>query len=292
MVPIVLIRGGGDLATGVAVRLFRAGFRIIVTELPQPLAVRRTVSFAETVYEGAWEVEKIRARRADSESEVPKILGRGEVPVLVDPEAALLKEQANLRLQIGTVVDARMTKRPAAGPLPRPARNAKNPEVAPLLIGLGPGFNAGANCHAVIETMRGHTLGRVYWQGSAMADTNQPEGDPRRILRAPSAGIVHAHAEIGQRVEGGQVIAEVRSGDGQVRFVTSPLAGILRGMIRPGLLVTLGLKIGDVDARKDPGLCYLVSDKSLAVGGGVLEAILGWSKLVSQEAEVAGESSV
>jgi xanthine dehydrogenase accessory factor len=287
MAQIVLIRGGGDLASGVAVRLFRAGFQVIITELPQPLAVRRTVSFAEAVYERTWEVEKIRAQRADSPAEIAGILDQGDIPVLVDPEASLLRQQASLRLKIGTVVDARMTKRPAARPMPRPAPRAGDPEAPPLLIGLGPGFNAGTGCHAVIETMRGHTLGRVYWQGSAMADTNLPEGDPRRVLRAPSAGTIQPHAEIGQRVEAGQILAEVRSVDGQVRLVTTPLAGILRGMIRPGLTVTPELKIGDVDARNDPNLCYLVSDKSLAVGGGVLEAILRWSNGRGQGAGLA-----
>jgi xanthine dehydrogenase accessory factor len=207
--------------------------------------------------------------------------------VLVDPEARLLQGQGTPRPGIGIVVDARMTKRPAARPMPRPAWKPGNPEVPPLLIGLGPGFNAGANCHAVVETMRGHTLGRVYWQGSAMPDTNLPEGDPRRVLRAPSAGTIQPHAEIGQRVEAGQILAEVRSGDGRVRLVTSPLVGILRGMIRPGLTVTPDLKIGDVDARNDPTLCYLVSDKSLAVGGGVLEVILHWSNGRGQGARLA-----
>jgi xanthine dehydrogenase accessory factor len=245
------------------------------------------VSFAEAVYERTWEVEKIRARRADSPAEIVGILDQGEIPVLVDPEARLLQGQGTPRPGIGIVVDARMTKRPAARPMPRPAWKPGNPEVPPLLIGLGPGFNAGANCHAVVETMRGHTLGRVYWQGSAMADTNLPEGDPRRVLRAPSAGTIQPHAEIGQRVEAGQILAEVRSGDSRVRLVTSPLVGILRGMIRPGLTVTPDMKIGDVDARNDPTLCYLVSDKSLAVGGGVLEVILHWSNGRGQGARLA-----
>jgi xanthine dehydrogenase accessory factor len=190
------------------------------------------------------------------------------------------------------VIDGRMTKHPAPGPLPERTLDAANAEVVPLLIGLGPGFSAGVNCHAAVETMRGHTLGRVYWRGSAMADTNLPEGDPRRVLRAPWAGIIHPHAQIGQRVEAGQILAEVLSSDGQVRLVTSPLAGILRGMIHPGLLVTSGLKIGDVDARNDPSLCYLVSDKSLAVGGGVLEAILGWAKFAGQGVKVTGEPNL
>jgi xanthine dehydrogenase accessory factor len=282
MKPLVLIRGGGDLATGVALRLHRAGFQVVITELPQPLAVRRTVAFAEAVYEGVWEVEKVRARLTETASALPAILAQGEIPLLVDPNAALLQEQAALEIEIGTLVDARLTKLPLIRLLPAAhpdSANSGKPRIAATLleIGLGPGFNAGTNCHAVIETMRGHTLGRVYWQGSAMADTNLPEGDPRRVLRAPGDGVIHPHAEIAQRVEAGQIIAEVRSAAGQVRFVTSPFAGVLRGMIHPGLQVRSGLKIGDVDERNDPSLCYLVSDKSLSVGGGVLEAILTWA---------------
>lgn len=286
MTGIVLIRGGGDLATGVALRLFRAGFPVVITELAQPLAVRRTVSFAEAVYEGEWEVEKIRARRLEDASGIPALLDKNEIPVLVDPDLELLRAHSVLNSDLAAVVDGRLTKK---SPERLPSLTSRGTRlglalsgagqdagmIAPIQIGLGPGFSAGVNCHAVVETMRGHTLGRVYWRGSAIADTNLPEGDPRRVLRTPIDGVIHPHAEIGQRVEAGQVLAEVHN-DSVVRFITSPFAGVLRGMIRPARDVTAGLKVGDVDARNDPALCYLVSDKSLAVGGGVLEALLAW----------------
>lgn len=257
MPSIVLIRGGGDLATGVAVRLLRAGLRVVVTEIPQPLAVRRTVAFAEAVYAGEATVEGITARRVDDPSDslrILTILGRQQVPVLVDPDCSSAKILHPL-----VIVDGRMTKRP-----PEPIGYSPA-----LYIGLGPGFEAGANCQCVVETRRGHTLGRVYWQGGPEPDTGQPSGDPRRVLRAPADGEALAHAEIGQHVEQGQAVAEV---DGQA--VVAPFAGVLRGLIHPGLRVTKGMKIGDVDPRDDPRLCRTISDKALAVGGGVLEAAL------------------
>ena len=139
----------------------------------------------------------------------------------------------------------------------------------PLHIGVGPGFDAGQTCDAVIETRRSHTLGRVYWEGATQPDSGQPEGDRRRVLRAPAAGLLKADVEIGDHVEEGQVIATV---EGQ--SVITPLGGVLRGLIRPGIHVTKGLKIGDVDPRDDRDACYLVSDKALSIGGAVLEAIL------------------
>jgi xanthine dehydrogenase accessory factor len=277
MAGIVLVRGGGDTATGVAVRLVHAGFRVIITELPRPLAVRRSVAFAEAVYEGTWTVEKIPARRVQRAAEISSSLESGEVPVLVDPELGILREAMNPGLLFEAMVDGRLTKLPpGTSPPPFGFDGATEREGRPVLIGLGPGFNAGIDCDAVVETMRGHTLGRVYWQGGAITDTNKPEGDPRRVLRAPIGGTLQAHAEIGQRVEAGQILAEVRAA-GAARYITSPFTGILRGMIRSGSEVVADLKIGDVDARNDPSVCFLVSDKSLAVGGGVLEAILAWS---------------
>jgi xanthine dehydrogenase accessory factor len=253
----ILIRGGGDIATGVALRLHRTGYHVFITELKQPLAVRRTVSFAETVYEGEWTVEEITARRAETETQAVKFSQTGIIPVLVAPEIDTLTFEYNV------LVDARLTKTFVDYPLmPKP-----------IIIGLGPGFTAGGNCHAVVETNRGHTLGRVYWNGSAQPDTATPEGDPHRVLRAPANGIVFGHVEIGQHVEAGEIVASV----GSVQVV-SPFKGIVRGLIHPGLSVTKGLKIGDIDLRDDPELCRLVSDKALAVGGGVLEAILGYRK--------------
>lgn len=250
----MLLRGGGDLATGVALRLHRAGLRILITELPKPLAVRRAVAFCEAVYEGEWTVEGVTARRAGTTAEALRALASGVIPVLVAPD--LLHHPS---LDIAAVVDARLIKHPPDTAL----------ATAPLVVGLGPGFTAGLDCHAVVETQRGGTLGRVYWSGSAIADTSTPEGDPRRVLRAPASGVVTAHAAIGDTVAADQIVADV----GGVH-VTSPLAGVLRGLIRPGLWVTAGLKLGDVDPRGRRDLCFLASDKSLAIGGGVLEAIL------------------
>ncbi len=256
----ILIRSGGDLASGVALRLHRSGFPVIITELPQPLAIRRAVSFAEAVYEGQWDVEGIRAKRVDTEQEAFSLAQTGIVPVLVAPELAPVMQQ----YPVQAVVDARLLKTPVAYDL----------SGLPLVIGLGPGFTAGANCHAVVETMRGHTLGRVYWHGSAAADSSQPEGDPRRVLRAPAAGVIRALKEIGEHVSAGETVALID----EARPVVSPLGGVLRGLIRSGLCVPAGLKIGDVDPRNNRDFCFLMSDKALSVGGGVLEAILSRSK--------------
>jgi xanthine dehydrogenase accessory factor len=253
----ILIRGGGDIASGVALRLYRAGFRVIITELSEPLAVRRTVSFSEAGYEGHWTVEGIPAFRAESAKQALNFLKNGAIPVLVAPDI----DKVSLEYQV--LVDARLIKSNVDYSL----------SARPMIIGLGPGFIAGSNCHAVIETNRGHTLGRVYWEGSAQSDTATPEGDSRRVLRAPCEGIVHGQVEIRQHVEAGQAVAQVGG-----ELIISPFKGVVRGLIRSGLRVSKGLKVGDIDLRDDPSLCYLVSDKTLAVGGGVLEAILGFLK--------------
>jgi xanthine dehydrogenase accessory factor len=251
---IVLLRGGGDLATGVALRLHRAGIKVLITELPQPLAVRRTVSFAEAVYEGQHTVEGVKSKLI----EVNQLSGWDEtdgIPVIVDQDLDIL-----LSHNFPVVVDARLIKQT---PSPLPTQ-------VPLHIGLGPGFHAGRNCHAVIETRRSHTLGRVYWEGVTQPDSGEPEGEPRRVLRAPYDGVVSARANIGEHITEGQTIAVISD-----QFsVTSPFKGVLRGLIRDGVHVTKGLKIGDVDPRDDDTACYLVSDKALSIGGGVLEATL------------------
>jgi len=260
---IILVRGGGDLASGVALRLFRSGLKTVVTEIPRPLAVRRLVSFAEAVYRGEISVEGVTARLATNAEEALGILNSGCIPVLVDPQA-----ESRQVLKPAVLVDARMRKRP-----PELGR-----EAAPLVIGLGPGFSAGENCHAVIETNRGHNLGRVIWQGPAEADTGQPEAVGRRqgerVLRAPADGVLETRAEIGQLLEPGEEIARVNG-----RAILAPFRGVLRGLLHPGLEVTAGLKVGDLDPRADPLYCTLVSDKSLAVGGGVLEAVLSRADL-------------
>jgi xanthine dehydrogenase accessory factor len=286
---LVLLRGGGDLATGIALRLHHAGIKLLITELPQPLAVRRTVSYAEAVYEGQHTIEGVVARLVRQEL-LMQTFEAGEIPVLIDPNADILLSSPFFAV----VVDARLIKQ-TPSPLPIPV---------PLHIGLGPGFHAGVNCHAAIETRRSHTLGRVYWNGATQPDSGQPEGDPRRVLRSPSDGVLLGKAKIGEHVEEGQVVAVIQPvilreplldargiaenisdtlrgvypaqsrGAQSDLEVISPFSGVLRGLIRDGIHVTKGLKIGDVDPRDDPSACLLVSDKSLAIGGGVLEAIL------------------
>lgn len=252
---IVLIRGGGDLASGVALRLHRAGIKTLIAELAQPLAVRRTVCFSEAVYIGQITIEGITGRHVQID-QINSTIDRNEIPVLVDPDVSILKD---LSFTICILVDGRMLKQPPE-PLPRPV---------PLHIGLGPGFHAGENCQAVIETRRSHTLGRVYWNGQTQPDSGQPEGDSRRVLRAPIDGTIKNHVDIAEHVKQGELIAEVNH-----KPVISPFNGVIRGLIHEGLMVSTGMKIGDVDPRNDTSACYLVSDKALAVGGGVLEAIL------------------
>jgi len=258
MAFLSLLRGGGDLASGVALRLFKAGIPIIITELPKPLAVRRTVSFAQAIYSGEIVLEGVRARRADGPEQTRQFLMEGIVPVLADPETSICSY-----LTPNVLIDGRMTK--------------KSPDLgidsAALVIGLGPGFVAGENCHAVIETKRGPYLGRVIWEGSAEPDTGQPEKvglhQDDRVLRAPADGMLTSHAQIGDYLKIGQVVAEVAGIP-----VCTVFEGYLRGLLQDGLAVRQGLKIGDVDPRPDRNLCYMVSDKALSIGGGVLEAIL------------------
>jgi len=266
---IVILRGGGDLASGVALRLYRAGLQVVITELPQPLAVRRMVSFAEAIYAGEAKVEEVSGRRVNDPTDILRILqviSKGFIPVLIDPAAVSIPT-----LHPHIVIDARMLKR-TADLIPIPVK---------LIIGLGPGFTVGQNCHAFVETRRGHTLGRVFWQGSAEEDTGIP--DPvegkgiERVLRAPVDGILEPRAAIGDHLEEGQPVAEVNGA-----AVLSPFRGVLRGLLYEGIPVRAGMKIGDVDPRDDPHYARMVSDKALAIGGGVLEAILSRAELRPQ----------
>lgn len=256
--PLVLIRGAGDLATGCAVRLHRCGFPVAMTELAEPTAVRRAVAFSEAVVAGRATVEGVVARRVSDVREVPGVLRAGEVAVLVDPEGG-----AVARLSSAVVVDARMAKRNLGTRLAD----------APIVIGLGPGFVAGRDVHAVIETNRGHGLGSVILAGEAEPNTGVP-GEiggygAERLLRAPATGTLHARRGIGDRVEAGSVVGDV---DGEP--VRATIGGVLRGFLCDGSFVRAGQKIGDVDPRATREHCFTVSDKARAVAGGLLEAIL------------------
>jgi xanthine dehydrogenase accessory factor len=261
MTTLIIIRGAGEMASGVAYRLYRAGLKVIMTELPQPLAVRRSVCFSEAVYDTQCAVEGITARLVKDPTDTLKILqvlSKGFIPVLIDPQGESIPA-----LHPTVVVDARMLKSEVE--LIQTRIN--------LIIGLGPGFTAGKNCHAAIETNRGHTLGRVYWDGAPLADTGIPDvvGSQReqRVLRAPQDGLFHPQANIGEHLEAGQVVALVND-----QPITAPFSGVLRGILREGITVHQNLKVGDLDPRDDPRYCTLISDKALAIGGAVLEAIL------------------
>lgn len=260
---LVVIRGAGDIATGIALRLYRCGFRLVLCEVSQPTDIRRTVCFAEAVRLGRTTVEGVEARRADLE-EVPELLEDGIIPVLVDPAAACVPA-----LGPGAVVDAILAKR----------NLGTTRDMAPVVVGVGPGFTAGVDCHAAVETMRGHTLGRVIWDGPALPNTNVPgliggfAGE--RVLRAPAEGIFRPVLDIGALVEAGDVAGYV----GDAPMVCT-IGGVLRGILPPDTPVRKGMKSGDVDPRAKVSHCYTVSDKALAIGGGVLEAILQKTNLL------------
>lgn len=253
----VLIKGAGDLASGVALRLHRAGYMVAMTDLAQPTAIRWTVSFCPAILQGTAMVEDVRGRLAKGEKDALAAWEVGEIPVFVDPQAAC---RAFIQPQV--LVDAILAKRNLGTSM----------QDAPAVIALGPGFTAGVDCHAVVETMRGHNLGRVYYQGSALPNTGVP-GEiggftKERVMHAPAAGTFHSIHHIGDRVEAGETIALV----GNVPVITH-ISGILRGILTDGLPVPLGMKCADVDPRCQPNNCFTVSDKARSLGGAVLEAM-------------------
>ncbi len=255
---LILVKGAGDLATGTAVRLYRAGFQVVMTDIAQPTAVRRTVAFSQCIYDGQTTVEGITARKAENRDQVRDILAAGEIPVLVDPQAAILAQ-----LPFMVVVDAILAKKNLGTTI----------SDAPIVLALGPGFTAGVDCHGVIETKRGHDLGRLILEGTAIPNTGVP-GDvggytKERIIRAPADGPFEPVAQIGQQVNLGDVVAKVNGIP-----VTAQLTGIVRGMLPAGIPVTTGIKAGDIDPRCEVRHCFTVSDKARAIGGGVLEGIL------------------
>ena len=256
--PLVWIRGGGDLATGVAARLHRSGFAVVMSEIAQPLAVRRLVALAEAVYAGEVVIEDLHARRVEDPKEALQALSEGNIPVLVDPQGERCAALAPL-----AVVDARMLKRSQPVEL----------DEGRFVIGLGPGFVVGENCHAVVETKRGHTMGRVLWKGSAEPDTGIPgtvSGHAAdRVLRAPAAGEVLGHAALGSILKQGDLVATVGGEE-----LKAPFDGALRGLLHDGVQVAKNAKVGDIDPRGRTSHCSQISDKSLAIGGAVLEALL------------------
>ncbi len=255
---VIWVRGAGDIATGVAFRLYKSGFSVVMSDLPQPTSIRRTVCLSEAIINGQTTVEDVTARFAADADEAAAIMARGEIALLADPAGDVAR-----KLSPVAVVDAILAKKNLGTKITD----------APIVVGVGPGFMAGVDCHAVVETMRGHTLGRVYTNGSAMPDTGIPGNvggfTLERLLRAPRAGVFRGVRQIGDTVEAGEVCAYV---DGEP--MVSRIRGVLRGLLPDGITVTEGMKSGDVDPRCDRANCFAVSDKALAVGGGALEAVL------------------
>lgn len=258
MNEIIVIRGAGDIATGIAHRLHRCGFRLLLTEIEKPLVVRRFASFANAVPEGKTEVEGICAVKAACLEDIYKIWEGNDIPVFCDKECKVLE-----RLTPLVVVDAILAKR----------NTGTHRGMAPITIGVGPGFEAGVEVDAVVETKRGHNLGKVIYKGTACADTGIPGNimgySQERLLRAPADGVIRNTCEIGDMVKQGNVVAFV---DGEP--VKSHIDGVLRGLIADNTQVQKGLKIGDVDPRGIREYCFTISDKSRSAAGGVLEAIL------------------
>lgn len=265
---LVVVRGGGDLATGVAWRLKRSGFQVVVLEVSEPTVIRRTVAFASAITEGSITVEGIQALQAADVAAVYEILENGAVPVLADTECTSLKT-----LKPAILVDAILAKK----------NLGTSRSMAPTVIALGPGFSAGmdGDCHAVVETARGHELGRVILDGPAAPNTGTPGTiagkSGERVLRAPAAGVFRAVAELGDLVKEGQLVARVAEAaedNSTAVEITAPFDGKLRGLLSDGITVPKGFKVGDVDPRGAEVDEYLISDKARAVAGGVLEAVL------------------
>ena len=255
---LILIKGAGDIATGIAVRLKNAGMQVVMTEIAIPTTVRRSVAFSRAVYEGSAVVENITARLVLDFAQIPAVLQQDEIPVLIDPRCEVLKS-----IHFDAVVDSILAKK----------NLSTDPTQAPVVIGVGPGFSVPQDCHCVIETQRGHDLGRCIYQGCAAKNTGIP-GEiggytVERLLRAPCDGIFHPILAIGDAVKAGQTVALVDE-----QPVTAQIDGIVRGLLQDNVPVKAGMKSGDIDPRGCYEHCFTVSDKARAVGGGVLEAIL------------------
>lgn len=252
----VLVLGAGELASGTAHRLFRAGFDVAMTEVAEPLAVRRAVSFCSAVWDGEATVEGVRGRLWELGVKPPS--PRDHVSVFLDPDATML-----FTWRPDALVDARLLKVPGATSVSQ----------APLVISLGPGAVCGREAHVIIETRRGHDLGRVIEEGSASANTGVPGTiggfAAERVLRAPVAGKVRGVRKIGDILQAGELVAWVDD-----RPVTTKIAGVLRGILRDGVHATQNLKLADVDPRGDVNACFTLSDKSRTISGGVLESVM------------------
>lgn len=260
---IIIVRGAGDIATGIICRLHHCGFKLLVLETSKPTAIRRSVALSDAVYEGTKTVEGVTTKLIDSIDECPSCWSHNLVPLLIDPATTCL-EQINPT----AIIDAILAKKNCGTRM----------VMAPITIGLGPGFTAGKDVHAVIETARGHQLGRTIYRGSPHADSGIPGNiagySKERVLYAPTDGILEVIHDIGSQVSQGELIGRIGQSE-----LTAPLTGQVRGMIRHNTVVTKGLKIADIDPRTEENdNCFTISDKARCISGGVLEALLFLSR--------------
>ncbi len=255
---LIAIRGGGDLASGVAHKLFMSGFKVVILEIEKPSSIRRTVCFSEAIYRGEIIIEGVKGVLAVDKEEINKILEQGQIPVYIDDKADIIKELKPL-----AVVDAILAKK----------NLGTKRKMAPITIGVGPGFEAGIDVDMVIESNRGHYLGKIIYEGKAEENTGIPGNiigyTEERVLRSPCEGRIKNFYNIGDRVRKGDVICQVGEEN-----VLAQIDGVLRGMIKEGFLVYKGLKIGDVDPRAIVDHAFTISDKARTIAGGVLEAVL------------------
>ena len=263
MKDLIIVRGGGDLATGTIYKLKKSGFPVLILEVMHPSAIRRNVAFCEAVYQGTQTVEDMTCYLAESVGQAQQFLTEGKLTVLVDPRGESIP-----KLQPLAVVDAILAK----------TNLGTHRNMAPITVALGPGFTAGEDVDAVIETSRGHHLGRVFWEGTAAPNTGIPGiiggYGKERVIHCPAKGILRNVKKITDTVSKGEVIAVVETEDGTVP-VEATLDGILRGLIRDGYPVKVGFKMADIDPRIDEyNNCFTISDKARCIAGGVLEAIL------------------
>lgn len=255
---MILIKGAGDLATGIAYRLKKSGFDIVMTEIHKPTTVRRTVAFSQAVFDNEIVIEGIKGVKVNNINEIYEEIREGNIPIIIDENAEIIKE-----LRPDVVVDAIIAKKNLGTSI----------EDAPIVIGVGPGFEAKVDCHLVVETKRGHYLGKVIEEGSAIPNTGVPGNiggyTKERIIRASSNGKIKPVVAIGDFVKKGDIVAYI---DGVE--VLSEIDGIVRGMLQEGIEVFKGMKSGDIDPRCEKDHCFTISDKARSIGGGVLEAIM------------------
>ena len=263
MKDLIIVRGGGDLATGTIYKLKKSGFPVLILETENPSAIRRNVAFCEAVYQGTQTVEDMTCYFAETFNLAQQFLNEGKLTVLVDPAGEAIE-----KLQPLAVIDTILAKR----------NLGTHRNMAPITVALGPGFTAGKDVNAVVETKRGHNLGRVLWDGCAAPNTGVPGiiagYGKERVIHCPAKGVLRNVKKITDTVSEGEVIAVVETQDGIVP-VKATLDGILRGLIRDGYPVDVGFKMADIDPRAEEfNNCFTISDKARCIAGGVLEAVL------------------